>query len=489
MLRVIVALLLLATGAAAQRLGTPVRDWLRQHRLLLSAEEAQVLGRLDAGDLDEFVRIFWARRDPDPATPDNPARAAVERARADADARFGDVGHRGSETACGQVLMLLGNPDEVTGRELRNTFDTRPAPGSRYRLPEQASRNATRDGAHRPELWTFKSNATRTFRMPGGDLQLQFDDGCEFEEAAHTLDELARVAGERVLHRDLRFEFEANGRLRPLAAASPAASPAHSWFDRPPADFALAFEAKIQVPAQDGAYTAGIVRGGANALPALPAGGRHRLRAIARGTPAAGPAVFGEERDVVAVVEPDGSFVTSYGFRLPPGRYAVEVGVRDPATGRGATTTVDVESSDYRGNAMIVSALAVLAGLDEGTAAPAEPDPYEAFAIGSTRLRPRAGNLLRQADSLRLLVLVHNASLDATTGRASLRASFTVVQDGQVIARSSAQEFQTAGAVPSVGPIPLAAFPPGRYLARVEIADGVANATVVRETPFEVKVP
>ena len=289
--------------------------------------------------------------------------------------------------------------------------------------------------------------------------------------------------------RRIRYEFDANGRLRPPAGSTRPSSPARSLFDRAQADFALVFEPKVQVPAQNGAYTAGIVRGGAGSLPAPPAGGHLRLQAIARGTPANAAPVFGDERDVVAGVEPDGSFVTSYGFTLPPGRYAVEVAIRDPASGRGAVTKVDVESPDYAGKTMVVSPLAVLAGLDAGGPATAGPDPYEAFAIGSERLRPRAGNLLGRADSLRLLVLVHNAPLDAATGRASVRASFTVLQDGTVVAKGAEQSFDTPGAVPMVGPISLAPFMPGRYLARVEIADGVGKALVVRETPFEVRVP
>lgn len=486
MLPVIVALLLLGTGAGAQRLEPPVRDWLRQHRLLLSPEETALLRQLKAPDLDEFARIFWARRDPDPGTAENRYRALVEKARADADARFSESGKMGSETACGQAVMLLGNPDEVTGRELRNTFDTRPAPQSRYRLPEQASRNATRDGARRPELWTYKSNAARTFRMPGGDLRLQFDDGCEFEESAQTLDELARVAAAYVLHPEIRYEFDADGRLRPLAAAAPAASPARTLLEQPAADFTILFEPKIQLPAQDGAYTAGIVRGGPGSLQASSGAGRVRLKAIARGTPASGPSVFGDERDVVAAVSVDGSFVTSYGFTLPPGRCAVAVGLVDPATGRGAVATLEIESPDYGGKAMTVSPLAVLAGLEDAGTAAAEPDPYAAFAVGSQRLQPRAGNVLTQADSLRLLVLVHNAPLDSATGRASVKAAFSVFQDGKLVAKGKEQAFDTAGAVPTVGPISLAPFAPGRYLARVEIANEVGKSTVVRETPFEV---
>jgi len=160
--------------------------------------------------------------------------------------------------------------------------------------------------------------------------------------------------------------------------------------------------------------------------------------------------------------------------------------VLDPGSGRGAVTTADIEGPDYAGKAMVVSPLAVLTGDAGGGGRATDSDPLAAFAIGTERLSPRAGNVLSQADSLRLLVLVHNAALDPGTARASLKASFSVLQDGKVVAKGKDQVFETAGAAPSVGPIPLAPFAPGRYVARVEIADEVIKSVVVRETSFEV---
>jgi len=311
------SLLLHPEHAAAQRPAKPVQDWLKQHRLLLLPDEVKVLQQLKADDVDEFVRIFWARRSPSPPGDANPYRTVVEKASAEADVRFSERGKRGVQTACGQVLMLLGNPDEVIGRELRATFENRPERQSKYRQVEQVSRSATRDGARGPELWIYKSNARRTFHMSGGDLKLQFDDGCEFEESARTLDELARLAAERVLHPEIRYDVGADGSLRRLAAAPQAASPVRALLDQPRADFNLVFEPKLQVPGQGGAYTAAIVRGGPGSLKAASAGAPVRLRIIARAAPASGPAVLGDERDAAAVVEADGSFVTSYGLTIP----------------------------------------------------------------------------------------------------------------------------------------------------------------------------
>ena len=97
---------------------------LRDVRLLVLPEEDALYAQLkDPADRAEFERIFWARRDPDPATPANELQAAVARARATADARFTRPGLRGVDTDCGQLFVLLGEPTEVIGRETKVHFD------------------------------------------------------------------------------------------------------------------------------------------------------------------------------------------------------------------------------------------------------------------------------------------------------------------------------------------------------------------------------
>ena len=477
--------------AAGQKPDKVAETWLKQHRMLALPDEVKALRRIkEPADVAEFDRIFWARRNPAPAGPENPYKVAIDKARATADERFSDTGRKGSLTGCGQVFMLLGDPDEVLGTEIRTTFEDRPVRGEgAWRRPEPAGRNATRDGARRPETWTYKSRSERTFQMPGGDLRLQFDSGCEFEEGARVMDELTRVAAQSVLHPEVQYEFQPNGRLRPLAAAAAPLSKAAALLDEPRSDFAAEFEMKIQMPAHGGAYTAGFLHGAAGALPPTLGGGQPApLRAMARATPEAGDRVVFAERDVFALVRPDGSFVTSYGFTLPPGRYTVSIGLLEPTTGRGTVTAGSVETPDYAGKALVVGPLVVLSGA-EGAGAGSTTDPYAAFVIGGDRLVPRPGNVLSQADSLRLLVLVHNGALDPSTLKASMRAAFSVMQDGKLVAKGKEQYFDTPGAAPEVGPIALTPFAPGRYLARVEITDEVAKAVVVRETPFEVRPP
>lgn len=475
-LAVALAVLGCAVSATAQRLDKPRQAWLAAHRLLALPDEIQALRRLsDPADLAEFERIFWARRTDDPSSPSSAFRSAVEKARAVADTRYTDTLRKGSETGCGQVFILMGNPDETSGREIRTTFDRRGAG------------NPTREGARRPETWVYKSNASRAFRMPGGDLRLQFDDGCEFDEAARTMDELARIAALRVVHPQLGYEFTPAGRLQPLVVPRAASAARTSLVEQARTDFPLTFEVLLNVPGPGGGYSAGLLRGapGSLARGGIDPGKALVLRVEARAVPPSGPAIDMAARDLHAVAGTDGSFLTSYGLLLPPGRYDLKVAVREPG-GRTASTLAPLDVPDYASGALVAGPLMVFAGAPDAVA-PAGVDPYAAFITAGEHLFPRAGNVLGTNDTLRLLVLVQGAKIDPATGKASLRATFTVSKDGKLVARGSEQVFEASGAAASVGPIALSPFAPGRYQARVEIADDVAGARLSREAAFEVK--
>ena len=85
---------------------------------LMTPEETAAWGALtDEAEREAFVESFWAKRDPSPDTPDNPARTDFDRRVAFADAYFRvDEHQRGSLTDPGMVFVLLGPPTR-TGRK------------------------------------------------------------------------------------------------------------------------------------------------------------------------------------------------------------------------------------------------------------------------------------------------------------------------------------------------------------------------------------
>ncbi len=94
-------------------------------RWIMTAEEKQRWSELPLGaDLQEFVDIFWKRRNPHPDNPDNVFRTSFDRRVAFADATFVAAdGTRGSLSDRGMVFVLLGPPSYVGRKPIRNGED------------------------------------------------------------------------------------------------------------------------------------------------------------------------------------------------------------------------------------------------------------------------------------------------------------------------------------------------------------------------------
>jgi len=107
-----------ATEAAASgeaepiRPPTPLQDWAKGPvQWLLTADERKETARqLTEAEAARWIRLFWARRDPNPETAANPFEREFEERVRMADSILAEPGLRGSLTDRGHVLVLLGRP-------------------------------------------------------------------------------------------------------------------------------------------------------------------------------------------------------------------------------------------------------------------------------------------------------------------------------------------------------------------------------------------
>jgi GWxTD domain-containing protein len=110
-LRLFAFITLLCAGAAFADLGM-YQDWDKgwvQH--FLTKKEAKLFKKVATEkEAEEFVALFWARRDPSPGTPRNEFREEKERLAMHADEKYSTAHKAGSLTERGKVLLLLGTP-------------------------------------------------------------------------------------------------------------------------------------------------------------------------------------------------------------------------------------------------------------------------------------------------------------------------------------------------------------------------------------------
>jgi GWxTD domain-containing protein len=464
--------------AAEKNLDRAGEKWLREvHLLILPEEEALFRTLATAEDRREFQRIFWARRDPDPSTARNEMEEALVKGRARADDLFTSPNTRGVETGCGQVFLLLGDPLEVQGTDLRLTQGR----GAREKFD---SLQPMRDGARPPEVWVYRSKAGDAVSFTGGELRIAFDDACRFSEGGRILDDLRLVARSRVVRPALDYRKGAEGHLVPLDALVKAQGASSSAPLTGASDFPVALEPKLLLRTQAGVgYAAGLVRADLAAANFAKAEGPLAGVVSAEATPASGPAVRAQ-RAFSATVAPDGSLLASYGLTLKPGQYTLRVAV-SLSDGKSASATAPLEVPDFEAPGLRTTPLILYP--DEPATPPDPRDPYSALSVGSLRLRPRFGDGFRATDALQVVAVVSGGQTDPATGKASLHARFSILKDGKAVARGEEQAFDTATAVASIGPVPLKGFAAGRYAVRLEAKDAVSGKSTTDERPFELK--
>lgn len=180
------------SGFAA--LSPELADWAKgptQH--LLTREEAAAWKTVRTDDeAKAFIALFWARRDPTPATPRNEFREEYERRVIAADRNFVGEKTRGALTERGMAFVLFGKPTKVeragaqrTGalpgisggispdRETPNTPPGGPGleTGTPPKMDDFTAGGSTRDTEG--QVWTY-DNETEVFGQ--GRAQLRFVD-------------------------------------------------------------------------------------------------------------------------------------------------------------------------------------------------------------------------------------------------------------------------------------------------------------------------
>jgi GWxTD domain-containing protein len=452
---VMAALLSLAPGAAvAQKLDKDAKKWLEDVRPIILPDEEKTYRELkDKGDREEFQKIFWARRDPNPETPQNEFQETYLTSKAEADTQFRVAGSRGSETDCGRVFILLGKPDEMKSEPVGEAVMLRT-----------------------PETWTYRDRPGQTFA--GGEAKISFSGNCELPQGNRFGDALNQVAASKIRNTNYGYKQGPNGKLVTLEDQKPKPSPTQALLKTPRQDFPLVVEKKMFMrPPSGNTYVAFTIE----APPGMVTPSKVIISAVA--TDAGGAVTATPDREMSGAAGPDGSFTGSLGLTLAPGTHDVKIALFDPASGKGSVANVPVTVTDPSLPDVVISTIA-LKGIQEG-ATPKPTDPLNAFTFGTTVFQP--GNVYTTSDSLLLLSFLYGGVKDEA-GKTSVAMSMAISKDGKVVGKLDDQPFATP-ASPTIGPIPLATYKPGMYTVDVKVKDNVGKKEHTDRITFEVKEP
>lgn len=119
------------------------------------------------------------------------------------------------------------------------------------------------------------------------------------------------------------------------------------------------------------------------------------------------------------------------------------------------------------------------------------PEVDEMFVLGDVKIRPNMDNLFSERMPLGIYFQVYNASIDQSTLAPSLRATYNLLKDGQLL-RSAVDEngestqFSSGRRVVLIKRLSLAGLAPGRYQIELEITDRISQQTIKTSGEFTV---
>ena len=132
------------------------------------------------------------------------------------------------------------------------------------------------------------------------------------------------------------------------------------------------------------------------------------------------------------------------------------------------------------------ASIIVVRGIEE-VAGPDPQHPFAAFELGKVRLIPTFGGRATKAEQVEFFYQVYDLKVDPVTGKADATAVLSVLKDGKTpVAKAPPNPIDTEYAGSSVGPIPLSAYEPGKYVVQLKVTDKLAKKELVREGTLEI---
>jgi GWxTD domain-containing protein len=511
-----------------EELKGPYKKWVNEdvHWIITDQELKAFKSLSNDEERDNFIEQFWLRRNPNPDSPENEFREEHYRRIAYANEHFA-AGKPGWKTDRGHIYISFGKPDSI---------DSHPSGGS-YERPMDEGGGETSTFPF--EIWHY-----RYLEGVGDNIDLEFVDTCMCGDYHFTIN---RAEKDALLHTpgagltlaesmgQAKKADRFNGQMEQLGSSPMNSSNQSKQFDRielmakimapPPIKFKdLDLEAYMsQHKLLNGPYFPFDVRTDfvkvTDDTVLVPITVQIKNRDITfqtkdgvskgvvniqgRVATITGRIVQSFE-DTVEVEEPselmdkvlDNSKVYWKALPLRPGRYRVDIGIKD------------VNNADHVGiwgQGIVVPkfdddklAASSLILADKMERVPSKQIGTGNFIIGNTYIRPRVMQTeatpasFKRGDKLNFWMQVYNLGIDEKSRQNDATIQYQIINtvNNQAIVTTS-DESKALGPnqdqVTLEKSMPLASLQPGKYLVKISVNDSVSKQTIAQSAPFTVE--
>ena len=486
-------------------------EWINDVDLILTQAERDAWKKLDNDDeREKFIEDFWHSRDPDPDTEENEFKEQFFERVAYANEHFSS-GKPGRLTDRGRIYIKFGKPDEV---------ESHPA-GGHYERPSWEGAGST--STYPFEKWFYRyipnvrSGVELEFVDPTGSGEYRLaknpDEkdalinipgaGRTFAEMAGLEDRAQRIAGlggfGRVNYsRAQDSPFEVMNLIVDLDRDQPFTRNYLSTTTDTPVvnDNPLNFETQINYFRQsDNRVLAALtIQTDNNQLTFTDSGGLQtaRMNIFGNVITVANRRVGKFEDSVVTTATAEElsstrtrKSVYARAFILEPGRYRVDVMVRDIQSGAMGIQRVGFQVPAFPDDRLATSSI-VLAARLENMERGAAVGP---FVIGTTKVIPNLSGTYRRSEPVGVYLQVYNASIDQTTLKPAADAEYVLLKDGKELSRQVEdwRQLNDAGQRLTLSRlIDTRTLAPGEYQIQINIRDHVSGQTISPSAKFTI---
>jgi GWxTD domain-containing protein len=503
----LIAVVFLAASATSgfAALSAAKADWARGpvYYFMTSEEKAAWKSVQTDADADAFIALFWARRDPTPATPRNEFREGFEARVKTADDTLGHGRTRGSMTAQGRLLIVFGAP---TSPVKRTTTPGTGQSNTRADMRNAEVGSAMTSSGSADTLWTYEGDvAQKLFGLPRLEVAFhdQYNDG-DFKLATPLVDPMSGTT-RRIVESVITQPGLTKAPTFQTAGTVPATAP--------PAAVAGIKTAALEAAIAEAKSGKGNNHGAALAYAELVSPAGEPFVPVVVYVPfSAGIAADGADTMFGAVEDASGTrvmmfeepakltpsrtdFFVDKTLTLPPGKYNAIIGLAkggQPVLVTSGPLEVAGPSKETVGTSRMILSDNVY---ELGSAQP----PKAPFAFGKLKIVPKGNLVFKNSDELNYFVEVNNPGIDAETNMPKLQYKLDLT--GGPDMTTIPAPLTDAVSLPLTGlpgpghfiitdTIPLAkvkpALKPGDYTLKMKIVDTVSKHSYTLEQSFKV---
>ena len=502
------------------------KKWLDEDvAWIITDEEARAFKSLaNDEERDQFIEQFWARRNPNPDSPDNEYKDEHYARIAYANEHFA-AGRPGWMTDRGHIYIAFGKPDSI---------DSHPS-GGNYERPIE-------EGGGSTSTFPFETWHYRYLASIGDNIDIEFVDTCMCGDYHATIDRSEKDAlkhtpgAGQTLYEQMGMAKQADrfsgGGLEQLGTGPMSSSQQGKEFDRldqfakifapPPVKFAdldeflasskilkgppFNFDVRTDwVKLTNDTVLVPItlqIRNGDITYVSKDGDSTGTVNILGRVSTIAGHIVQTFE-DTVKVETPtdllerarSNQSVYWKAVPLPPGRYKVEIAIKDvnnPDHLGSFKRSLEVPKYD---DDRLASSSLILA--DQMERVPSKDVGTGNFVIGNTKLRPRVSETVstpvtfHRGQNLNFWMQVYNLGIgDNKRNNATIEYQvLDLATDKQVLdAHESAEKLNpNADQLTLEKTMPLATLAPGHYQVVIKVNDGVLNQAISESAKFNVE--